>query len=86
MCTEEEIMKLLETLLGQPVLAQRGYSFRIERGDELLTFRGQHMRGMWRCRDGEFAWIPAGYAVSTHAVRDVQAAVRYTLIALSTTS
>lgn len=86
MCTQETIKKLLATLLGQPILAQRGYTFRIENGVELLAFRGQHLRGVWRCERGEFAWIPAGYTVSTHSVGDVDAAVRYTLVALSTSS
>lgn len=86
MCTEEAIKKLLEMLLAQPVLARRGYAFRVENGDELLAFRGPHLRGIWRCADGEFAWTPAGYTVPTHAVRDVEAALRYTLVALATMS
>lgn len=84
MCTDEEIKALLEALLAQPVLAQRGFTFRVENADELLTFRGPHLRGIWRCVKGEFAWTPAGYTVHTHTVRDVEAALRYTLVALAT--
>lgn len=86
MCTEEAIRMLLELLRAQPVLAPRGYTFHVENGDELLTFRGSHLRGIWRCCDGEFAWTPAGYTVPTHTVRDVEAALRYTLVAIATTS
>lgn len=86
MCSQEEIEKLLDVLLGQPILAQRGFTFRIEKGEELLAFRGSHLRGIWRCESGEFAWTPAGYAVATHTVRDVGSAVRYTLVALATSS
>ncbi len=86
MCTEEAIKHLLATLLGQPILAQRGYSFRIENGVELLAFRGQHLRGIWRCVERDFSWTPAGYSVPTHTVQDVDAALRYTLVALATSS
>ena len=86
MCTEAEIRTLLKALHDQPVLAQRGFSFRVENGQHLLALRGPHLRGVWRCEDGEFAWTAAGYGVSTHAVRGVDAALRYTLVALATSS
>lgn len=84
MCTEVEIKTLLQKLLDQPVLAQRGFRFEVAAAHELLAYRGAHLRGIWRCADGEFAWTPAGYSVATHAVRDVEAAMRYTLVALAT--
>lgn len=84
MCNALEIKKLLDALLSQPILAQRGFSFTIENTEELIAYRGPHMRGIWRCLNGEYAWTPAGYVAPTHTVRDVNAALRYTLVALAT--
>ena len=84
MCNAHEMRKLLEALLSQPILAQRGFSFSLESTEELIAYRGSHMRGIWRCVNGEYAWTPAGYVAPSHTVRNVDAALRYTLVALAT--
>lgn len=86
MCDAREMQRLLELFLAQPVLAPRGFRFALGSPEELVAFRGPHMRGIWRCVGGRYAWIPAGYVEPTHDVGDAEAALRYTLVALATSS
>ncbi len=79
------IRRLHDALTGQTVLAGRGYSFDIEESTHaLVARRGDHVRGVWRCADGEFTWTPPGYAHPTHRVADVDSALRYTVVVLAT--
>lgn len=84
MCNAREMQRLMDLLLSQSILIQRGFSFAMENAEELIAFRGPHMRGIWRCERGEYAWTPAGYGTPTHTVRNIEAALRYTLVALAT--
>ena len=48
-----------------------------DHGGAVIERRG-HMRGIWRCMGGTFAWTPAGYNEPTHQVPDLDAALSYT--------
>jgi hypothetical protein len=48
-----------------------------EQGGVVIERRG-HVRGIWRCLGGEFAWTPAGYNEPVHEAADIEAAVAYT--------
>ncbi len=84
MANKKEMQSLLQALTAQPVLAGRGFLFTLEAPEVVAVHRGSHLRGIWRCEGGSFTWTPAGYATATHTVRDHEAALRYTLVALST--
>jgi hypothetical protein len=80
----KDMRELRELLHSEPVLTQRGFRFALEADTELSVHRGSHLRGVWRCAHGRFEWTPAGYSDPTHSVSGIEAAVRYTLVALAT--
>lgn len=79
-----ELTSLRDLLNAQTLLEQRGYRFEPDGGDTILVYRGTHLRGIWRCVNGAFAWTPAGYVEPAHVVRGVDGALRHTLVVLAT--
>ena len=45
--------------------------------------RRSHVRGIWRCMGGAFAWTPAGYNEPVYQAPDLEAAVTFTRDLLS---
>jgi hypothetical protein len=73
--TERELLTAMEQLLiGNP----RGLT--IIQGDcgGIVIERRGHVRGIWRCLDGSFAWTPSGYNEPVHVSADIPAVLTYT--------
>ncbi|MCB1504418.1 MAG: hypothetical protein KDJ47_05515 [Hyphomicrobiaceae bacterium] len=76
-------VELLELLCKHEVLRLRGYSFAIGPKGGVVIDRWGHVRGMWRYKNDRFSWTPASHTSSVHWSEDAEAAVRYTLVALT---
>jgi hypothetical protein len=77
--TERELLIAMEKLL---IGNTRGLT--ISQGDcgGIVIERRGHVRGIWRCLDGSFAWTPSGYNEPIHVADDIQAVLTYTQTAI----
>jgi hypothetical protein len=74
---QEEV--LLAELREALAADQRGFSAQSDWPSGVLILSKGHFRGIWRCRDGHYAFTPGGYGVETYAALSAEEAVRYTL-------
>lgn len=80
----ERDVELLDLLRKHEVLRLRGYSFVLGVEGGVVIDRWGHVRGVWH-HDGErYAWTPASNSEPIHWSDDAEAAVRYTLVTLTT--
>jgi hypothetical protein len=72
---EAELLSRLETLVRNH---PRNLTIRLGDDGGVVIERRGHVRGIWRCMDGAFAWTPAGYNEPVHQASELVAAVAYT--------
>lgn len=81
--TRQYESELLSQLLAHEVLALRGFSFDHADREGIIVERWGHFVGLWHF-DGEvYVWTPAGYSEPTDRFADQDAAVRHTLVVIS---
>jgi hypothetical protein len=71
--------QLLNTLNASLEIGSRGFTALADWPTGVLILNRGHYRGVWRWRDGDYAFTPGGYGTSTHQANTPQDAVRYTL-------
>lgn len=57
----------------------RGFSAQSDGPSGVLILSKGRFRGIWRCRDGHYAFTPGGYGAETYSATSTEEAVRYTL-------
>jgi hypothetical protein len=57
----------------------RGFSAQSDWPSGVLILSNGRFRGIWRCRDGYYAFTPGGYGAETYSATSTEEAVRYTL-------
>lgn len=84
MTSNSHCRELLELLSSHEILILRGYNFAIGSCGRLVVERRGHVRGLWGFDGVQFTWTPAGTTEPTYWAPSIEAAVRYTLVVLST--
>ena len=75
----DRVEQLLTTLRVFLDANRRGFSVETDGLSGVLILNRGHYRGVWRWRDGAYAFTPGGYGTSTHSANTPQDALRYTL-------
>lgn len=79
----ERETELAELLNRHEVLRLRGYTFALGPQGGVIVGRWGHVRGVWRaCNDG-YGWIPASNTEPVHWSENAEAAVRFTLVMMT---
>jgi hypothetical protein len=74
---QEEL--LLTELRAAFASTRRGFTAHSERPSEVLILSRGHFCGIWRCRDGEYAFTPGGFGPAMYVAASAEEAVYYTL-------
>ncbi|MCB1521918.1 MAG: hypothetical protein KDJ37_15275 [Hyphomicrobiaceae bacterium] len=77
---------LVQRLTQHEVLRARGYTFYVGPRGGVVVDRWGHVRGIWHHDGTRFAWMPASHSQPTSWADSVDAAERFTVVMLATST